>query len=93
MEIAITAEQEAIFAAEATERNKTLSKEVQPHTAESIALLLIAKSAIGYAETHQTALRAALADNENLMQVGQEVAAASPEKQAAAIAAARAALQ
>jgi len=37
--------------------------------------------------------KAALAANEALMQVGLEVAAATPEKQAAALAAARAALQ
>jgi hypothetical protein len=52
MNISITPEQEAIFAIEAASRNKALAQDETPHTTESIALLLIAKSAEGYAVTH-----------------------------------------
>jgi hypothetical protein len=92
MNITITPEQEAIFATEAAERNKTLAEGQAPHTAESVALLLIAASAESYATTHEAALRAALAQNEDLMRVGKAVSLAPPNKQAAAIAAAEAAL-
>jgi hypothetical protein len=70
MNLTITTEQEAIFATEAAERNKTLADGDAPHTAESIALLLIAKSANSYAATHEAAIRAALASNERLMALG-----------------------
>ena len=92
MNILITPEQEAIFATEAAERNKTLAQGDTPHTAESVALLLIASSAESYAVTHEAAIRAALSQNEDLMRVGKAVSLAPPNKQAAAIAAAEAAL-
>ena len=79
MNILITPEQEAVFATEATERNKALTEEQTPHTAESIALLLISKSANGYAVTHEAATRAALASNERLVALGAAVSA-HPEK-------------
>lgn len=79
MNILITPEQEAIFATEAAERNKTLTEGQTPHTAESIALLLIALSAESYAVTHEAAIRAALASNERLVALGAAVSA-HPEK-------------
>jgi len=58
-------------------------------TAESIAAAAVVERMAGFLAIDLADAKAALADNEALMQVGFEVAAATPEKQAAAIAAAR----
>ena len=60
MNIPITPEQEQVLATEAALRNKSLAEDETPHTAESVALLLIAKSASGYAATHIDAKRRAM---------------------------------
>lgn len=61
----------------------------ETETIESIATAAVVDRMEGFLAIDLADAKAALADNEALMQVGFEVAAASPEKQAAVIAAAR----
>lgn len=79
MNLTTTPEQDAIFANEAESRNQLLRAGDKPHTAESIALLLLDRSATGYAATHEAAAREALAQNDRLMDLGIAVAA-QPDK-------------
>lgn len=58
-------------------------------TEEQFAADLLGVKLDAYADERESAIRAALAENEELVKIGQEVAAATPEKQALAIAAAR----
>lgn len=62
-------------------------------TVESIATAAVLERMEGFLAIDIADINAALGANEALVQIGQEVAAASPDKQAAAIAAARKALQ
>jgi len=61
-------------------------------TAESLAETIVIEQAQTWADSDQRELRATLAQNEDLMRVGKAVSLAPPNKQAAAIAAAEAAL-
>lgn len=61
-------------------------------TPETLCATIIKEWCMPHAVAKETAIRAALAQNEDLMAIGKEVAAAPPEKQAAAIAAAHKAL-
>lgn len=75
-----------------TAARNTANPDSPPMTEEEFAADLLGAVLDRYADEKEAAIRAALAQNEDLMRVGKAVSLAPPNKQAAAIAAAEAAL-
>jgi len=91
MNITLTTRQLEGLAYGTASRN-TSNPNAAPMTDDEFAADLLGVRLDAYADEKEAAIRAALAQNDDLMRVGKAVSLAPPNKQAAAIAAAEAAL-